>query len=434
MSVPFCPGVHDLAEMKDGLLARLRLPGGQLSANKAQLIADLAAKFGSGEIDLTNRANLQLRGITEDSKTPLLDHLLAYDLVSNDPVHDRLRNITIDPLSGLLETGVEELIDCTGLASELDDALAKLACRAAFSPKLSFVIDGGGPSHIAAMPHDFAFTARQTPGGARSFAMSIKGKPTPYALPKAKLVAGITAMLTGLAEGHAPESPPLRIKALIKAEGPDALISRIGKFLPAGCNHPDKAAVPPPARPSLNPLVGHISQAKRSLYALNFALPNGRLQHFQLSGLAEVAHRFAGSEMRLTPWQAIILTNITEEAIADVWQRAEALGLLTQEGEQNLCIISCAGSTGCIHGGFETKLRALEIREAIGEMTTPTPLTIHLSACEKGCATRQATDFLLLQRRGSPDITLHTRAAPSTTRPGKKVAEDDIIREIKKIT
>lgn len=436
--IPFCPGIHDMAEMKDGLLARLRLPGGQLSANKAQLIADLAAKFGSGEIDLTNRANLQLRGITEATKTPLLEHLLVYDLVSKDPVHDRLRNITIDPLSGLLEAGVEELIDCTALAFQLDDALATLPGRAAFSPKLSFIIDGGGPSHIAGLPHDFAFIARPNSDETITFDMTIKGRPACLSLPQEHLITGITAMLTGLAADHQDASQPIRIKSLITEIGHEALLKRIAASL-AAANVSDSALVTqdnntPVSRPAaLNPLIGHIAQANPGHHALNLALPNGRLQHFQLAGLAEVAHRFAGSELRLTPWQAIILTNITEEAIADVWQRAEALGLLTQPGEQNLCIISCAGSTGCIHGGFETKHKALAIREALGEMTTPGPLTIHLSACEKGCATRRVTDYLLLQRRGSPDITLHSRAAPSTTRLGKKVAEDDILREIKKI-
>ena len=266
--IPFCPGIHDMAEMKDGLLARLRLPGGQLSANKAQLIADLAAKFGSGEIDLTNRANLQLRGITEATKTPLLEHLLVYDLVSKDPVHDRLRNITIDPLSGLLEAGVEELIDCTALAFQLDDALATLPGCTAFSPKLSFIIDGGGPSHIAGLPHDFAFIARQQSDETITFDMTIKGRPACLSLPQEHLITGITAMLTGLAadpEKTQDASQPIRIKSLITEIGHEALVARIAASL-AAANAVDLAPVsqgnntPPSLPTALNPLIGAISR------------------------------------------------------------------------------------------------------------------------------------------------------------------------------
>ena len=50
----------------DGLVVRMRPRGGRLSAAQAAGIAELAERYGNGLIDLTSRANLQIRGVSED--------------------------------------------------------------------------------------------------------------------------------------------------------------------------------------------------------------------------------------------------------------------------------------------------------------------------------------------------------------------------------
>ena len=54
-------------ETGDGLLVRLRLTGGVLSTKNAHAIAACAIRYGSGLIDLSSRANLQLRGVSSET-------------------------------------------------------------------------------------------------------------------------------------------------------------------------------------------------------------------------------------------------------------------------------------------------------------------------------------------------------------------------------
>ena len=416
-----CPGIYKLAEMKDGLLARLRLPTGQLTTAQAELIAMSAATHAAGIIDLTNRANLQIRGVNAAALPDLHAAWTAAKLAVEDPAHDRVRNILIDPLTGL----VKEQHNCFNLAKELDEALAKFERRHHLSPKFSFILDGGGPSNIAALNHDIAARAQKASNGQTTFHISFAGQPVGASLSAPDLIKTICTWLDLLCTKF--QAAPRRLKTLLKLHGLAAIKENLSIS--------DQPSISEDAWPTkLTPLSGMVQQtAAQEKRAINLSLPNGRLQHFQLQGLAELASQYGQGDIHLTPWQSVILPHVKEEDISTVWEKAEALGLLTQEEEQNLQILSCAGSEGCIHGGFETKLTALKIREAIARTGFPAPTTIHLSACEKGCASREKSTILVMQRQREQEMRLYVNAAPDTDAPGKAVTRSELIPELKKL-
>ena len=63
----WCPGALRPMQSGDGLVVRIRPPMGRLTPQQAQAIAKAAETHGNGIIDLSARANLQLRGVTEAS-------------------------------------------------------------------------------------------------------------------------------------------------------------------------------------------------------------------------------------------------------------------------------------------------------------------------------------------------------------------------------
>ncbi len=415
-----CPGIYTLSEMKDGLLARLRVPGGRLSGKDLQMIATASNKYGNGTLDLTNRANLQIRAIKQASAQQFIDQLIKAQLITTDPVHDRLRNITLDPLTGV----VDEIYDCSDLVNELDHALSNLSCRAQLSPKFSIVLDGGGPSHISQLPHDFAFIAKQTSEGAITFNVSINNQSTVLNVSPQQLVGKLMGWIEKLCAFYKTEN--MRIKSLAR----DHDLKTILQVMEDKPFEQDILYTP---KSTLTALKGLCDQIQQNKVAINLSHPTGRLFHFQLIGLAELAQDFGQDEIRLTPWQSVIMPHIDQDHIADIWEKGEALGFLTQEAEQNLTILSCTGSQGCIHGGFETKMKALKIRDAFIDMGFPKPVTIHLSACEKGCATRAKTPYLVMQRRDEDEMRLYINEAPSTKAAGKPVPEEQLIPELKKL-
>ncbi len=91
----WCPSAHRPMQSGDGLLVRVQPRLAWLSADDLLLICDLSERFGNGVIDLTSRANLQLRGVGTDDHAPLLQALIGAGLVAADPRAER--PITVAP-------------------------------------------------------------------------------------------------------------------------------------------------------------------------------------------------------------------------------------------------------------------------------------------------------------------------------------------------
>jgi precorrin-3B synthase len=118
--------VVDLHHAEDGLLARVRTPGGRLSAGQLRALAR-CARMGNGLVDLTSRANVQIRGLRDEHREPLVSGLQAVGLLPS-MAHDRARNI-IAPPTGEFDAIVEAL----DAAICADPALAGLGGRFLFA-------------------------------------------------------------------------------------------------------------------------------------------------------------------------------------------------------------------------------------------------------------------------------------------------------------
>ncbi len=93
----WCPGALRPMPSGDGWIIRVRPPGGRLTPQQAREIARLARAHGNGVIDLSSRANIHLRGVTEQSYVPLIEGLDALGLIDENPEAEERRNIVLSP-------------------------------------------------------------------------------------------------------------------------------------------------------------------------------------------------------------------------------------------------------------------------------------------------------------------------------------------------
>jgi precorrin-3B synthase len=127
-----CPGLLDLHEARDGYVARIRLPGGYVTGRRLRTLAALASGLGNGCVDLTARANVQLRGVRAGDAGELARRAAAAGLLPS-PAHDKARNITASPLAGLAgHPDVRWLVRALDRAVLADPDLAGLPGRFIF--------------------------------------------------------------------------------------------------------------------------------------------------------------------------------------------------------------------------------------------------------------------------------------------------------------
>ena len=89
----WCPGALQPMPSGDGLIVRIRPFCGALSLAQASGLADLAGRLGNGHIDLTRRANLQIRGLAEGNLPALHERLGELDLIDRDAETEATRNL-----------------------------------------------------------------------------------------------------------------------------------------------------------------------------------------------------------------------------------------------------------------------------------------------------------------------------------------------------
>ncbi|MCC2113429.1 MAG: precorrin-3B synthase, partial [Hyphomicrobiales bacterium] len=93
----WCPGALRPMASGDGLVVRVRAHAGRLPLQSVIAIAEAAEAFGNGKLDITQRASLQIRGVTEASHDALIDRLDALGLIDADIGSEAIRNIVVDP-------------------------------------------------------------------------------------------------------------------------------------------------------------------------------------------------------------------------------------------------------------------------------------------------------------------------------------------------
>ena len=151
MSAPevkgWCPGAYKPMMSGDGLVVRVRPYAAEISAEQASTLAGAAQKFGNGFIDVTNRANLQIRGVSEDGYTDLMNTLGEAGLLDSDEDLEVKRNIVVTPYWEVGDTS-RRLYDA------LVSALSKFPV---FPGKFGFVIDCAQQRVLGGVPGDIRF-------------------------------------------------------------------------------------------------------------------------------------------------------------------------------------------------------------------------------------------------------------------------------------
>lgn len=339
----------------------MRVPGGRLGGPQLAALA-VAAKLGNGLVDLTSRANVQIRGLP-DAAGGQLASLLADAGLLPSLEHDRARNVLASPVAG---RHPRSLAATDAVVAEIDRRLCAEPALAAVPGRFLFAVDDGSGLALD-QPADVAVIALD----GRTFSLALAGRSTALRLGSgAVATAAVAAAAAFLDERKARGSRAWRIGEL--PGGAAAVAARMGTRL----------AIQARSRRCPAPVPGRLTQ-RDGRVALTALAPLGRLEVAAVAGLAGLAAAYDG-EVRISTHRTITFPDIDAAQGGDIERALARMGLVLSDGSGWLGLTACAGLGACPKARVD--VRAAAARRAA--VRGPRSGAEHWAACERRCGER----------------------------------------------
>jgi precorrin-3B synthase len=354
----WCPSALRPMASGDGLVVRLRPRRGRLSSLQASGVADLSNRYGNGLIDLTGRANLQIRGVAAENHQALVEALARLGLIDPDVETESGRNVLVAPFW-------REAEDTPLLAAALERALARRPLG--LPEKFGFAVDCGAERVLAQAPADIRIE-RCADGG-----LLVRADGAPEGRP----VAGTDAIDIALALA----------RWFVVSGGASDGRGRMAAHIASGATFPDAIAANTKPLPAIEP-------PRPGLYETGalVGLAFGQMRSETLGYLAALA-----PGLRMTPWRMILAEGACE------MPRHE--GLVTRADDPLLRVVACTGAPVCPEARAETRRLAAALAPHIGSDDR-----LHVSGCAKGCAHPGPATITLVGAADGFDLVRHGAA------------------------
>ncbi len=393
-------GALDDADIEDAyFMMRVRIPGGQLSADQLRTVAGIAKEYGRDLADITDRQNVQFHWIRIEDVPAIWARLEEVGLSSLQACGDVPRNILGCPVAGIDEN---EVIDATA-ALRATEAVAALNPEFVNLPrKYKTTISGCSSQCTAHEINDVSFVGVLGPDGTPGFDLWVGGGLSTSPMLAQRLgvfvrpdqVPDVWAGVTGLFRdyGYRRLRSRARLKFLVADWGPERfreVLEReyLGTALPDG-------PAPPPPPPGSRDHVG-VHRQRDGRYYVGVAPHTGRTSGTQLWQVADLAESFGSGRVRTTIEQKLLITDVPERNIAPLLAELDCIDLPARPAPFRRATMACTGIEFCKLAIVETKQRA---RDLYGELDKrlpdfDTPISINVNGCPNSCARFQLADI-----------------------------------------
>ena len=384
-------------------MSRLRIPGGLVKTFQLRELAAIARELTSGYVQITTRANLQMRLIQPKDCPEFLRRIQAVGLHTRGAGADNIRNLTANPTAGI---DPYELIDVMPLCQELGQIIINDRSFYDLPRKFNIAYDGGGLIGTVEDTNDIGARAVMV-GGEVFFRIALGGatghktfaRDLGVLVKPAELNRVILALLrVYITHGNRSDRKKARLKHLLETWSLEKYLGEAEKLLGGPLT---KAALEvKPARedePLPHTHIGIYQQKQPGLNYVGVAMPVGQITPKQMLRVAEIAELYGSGEIRLTVWQNFIIPNVPDAYVETVKKALRKIGFDTQQSLLRGGIIACTGNSYCKFAQANTKGQALELADYLDRrIQLDQPINIHLTGCPNSCAQHYMGDIGLL--------------------------------------
>ena len=369
-------------------MLRIAVPYGLLSSTQIRKLAEITRKYDKGYAHISTRTNVQLNWPELEDVPDILAELATVQMHAIQTSGNCIRNTTTDQFAGVAK---DELIDPRPWC-EIIRQWSTFHPEFAFLPrKFKIAVNGAASDRAAIEVHDIGLEAVKNDAGELGFRVSEGGGlgRTPIVgsfinefLPWQHLLTYLDAILRVYNRyGRRDNKFKARIKILVKAltpevfaerveaewahlkDGPNTLteaeVERIGKFFidPDYRTLEDQtealaaldAEHPGFARWRERNVVAHKKPgyAAVTLSLKSTGVAPGDVTDKQLDTIADLADRYSFGEVRNSHEQNMILADVEQSRLFELWNELRELGVATPNIGLLTDIICCPGGDFC---------------------------------------------------------------------------------------
>jgi sulfite reductase (ferredoxin) len=393
-------GALEDAEIEDSyFMMRVRIPGGQLTADQLRTVAGIAKEYGRDLADITDRQNVQYHWIRIEDVPAIWQRLEESGLSSLQACGDVPRNILGCPVAGIDSA---EILDATATL-RATEAVAALNPEFENLPRKFKTAISGCASHCTAHEvNDISFVGVIGPDGTPGFDLWVGGGLSTNPMIAQRLgvfvrpdqVPTVWAGVAGLFRdyGYRRLRSRARLKFLVADWGPERFREVLEKEY-LGEPLPDGPAPAPPTAGGRDH-VGVHRQRDGNFY-VGVAPHVGRTSGTQLYQVADLADAYGSGTIRTTTEQKLLILDVPEHSVPELVADLEGADLQARPSVFRRGTMACTGIEFCKLAIVETKGRARDLYTELGRRLPDfdTPITINVNGCPNSCARFQLADI-----------------------------------------
>ncbi len=418
---------NGLYMQRHAYMLRVAVPYGLLSTSQMRMFAHIARKYDRGYGHFTTRQNIQYNWIELEQTPDILTDLASVEMHAIQTSGNCIRNITTDEFAGV---AADEIMDPRPFAEILRQWSTFHPEFIALPRKFKVAINGAVEDRAAIAIHDIGLTLVRNEAGEVGFKFMAGGGMgrTPIIgsvirdfLPWQHLLTYTEAVMRVYnSYGRRDNKYKARIKILLKSlgveefarmveeewqelkDGPETLTreeyDRVAAYFqpPAyeTLHDTDPVAAHPDNRAFANWLNRNVKPHKVPGYAAvvlslkKTGVPPGDATAEQMDFVADLADKYSFGELRVTHEQNLVLADVKQSDLFELWQLAKSKGLATPNIGLLTDIISCPGGDFCslanaksipIAAAIAERFDDLDFQHDIGD------IELNISGCINAC-------------------------------------------------
>ena len=386
-------------------MMRTKVPGGQLSAVRAQKLSEIADRFGHGFSDITTRQTIQFHWLRIEDVPLIFAELESVGMTTSGACGDIMRNVCGCPVAGI---DPDEIIDSS---EQLREISRKLTDNKEFSnlPRKYKISISGCPIHCTQPDINCLglFGTVRKAGGVKEVGYGIKvggglssaphlGIHLPVFIKPEQVWPVVHAVSTIYRDqGYRHTRTRARLKFLAKDWGAERLRMEIEALLGSKLDSFDEFDFP---KDQETDHIGIHKQKQGDLFWVGVCFPGGRLRDGVLAKVGALAAKYSApgqDAIRLTNKQNLLILNIPEKNLPALKKEMDDLGLDYQPTNFRIGCVSCTGIEFCNLAVAETKNRMIALVDQL-EATSgwyKGKIRIHFSGCPSSCGQHQIADI-----------------------------------------